>query len=178
MNPTTRTLVITLFVLQTAACAGAPDEDDWLVARQRASSCQGDVDCPPCSAGDTDCAPACAPGDPSCVPSKVDCDKLAAELEALLIEVRSCNIASTQPTNPCSVLVPTVNACPVPANASSSELKTYLSLFDKYAMNCPLPAKPCADPSNLAMGCVQGPDVDSLLGVCDFIATPSVNDAD
>jgi hypothetical protein len=105
-----------------------------------------------------------------------DCNVLAAELGTLLAEAQACNVASMSPSQ-CNYFVPTISGCSQPT-VSEEAAKPYLDLFAVYAAHCPLTDPPCPDPSTLSTGCVQGPDVDSLIGQCAIVDDGSVDDAD
>jgi hypothetical protein len=108
-----------------------------------------------------------------------DCKLLAAELDELLSAARSCNIASASAKAPCDgTLVPTVQGCPVPvASGSSSETLSYLELFEKFSKVCALPVPACPNPTGVPIDCVQGPDVDGLLGECSFVGQDATDPA-
>ncbi len=101
-------------------------------------------------------------------PADADCAAIAAKLDKLLPAVRACNIAVASAKAQCDVAVPTWNACPVPANGASPELKGYYALYQEYANHCPQPLKPCPAPPP-AMACLQDANVDSLAGVCGYV---------
>ncbi len=153
----------------------SPDDgDDGSVDGDPAGD--GDGSGGPCAGDANDCAPSGDPSVPPCDPSDTnctqapppasDCEEVEAMLAALLIEVRSCSILDDG--NACSIVVDTTQGCPVPANAASPRLAEYKELFGKFAESCPLPVPACPVPA--AMACVQAPDVDSTVGVCEAVA--------
>ena len=99
-----------------------------------------------------------------------ECKTLAKQLATLLGDARACNIASAQKSVCDGTFVPTTQGCPVPvASGTSPETKAYLELYSKYAQVCDLPVPPCPNPKGLPVGCVQGPDVDGLMGQCGLL---------
>jgi hypothetical protein len=115
-------------------------------------------------------ADACKEKYQSCDQPADFCSDTAKELEKLLAAARACNIASASKVPQCDgSFVQTVAGCPVPvASGSSAETKAYTDLYLKYAANCPLPVPACPSPKGIPIGCVQGPDADSLIGQCSL----------
>ena len=104
------------------------------------------------------------------------CAQAASDLAALLAQAQACNIASADAAQ-CSAFVPTIGGCYAPvASAGSEYTEKYLDLYDAYVASCPLPVPACPDPSTIKAGCVQGPDVDGLVGACEILA-PSADAA-
>jgi hypothetical protein len=128
-----------------------------------------DADCP-CDPSDTSCKPPCDPSDTNCtkLPPNVDCASLAQTLAQILAQAQACNLASAGAKAQCAAFVPTTSGCSAPvADAGSEATLKYEQIFKfEYLPSCPLPVPACPDPSTLKTGCVQGPDVDSLVGAC------------
>ncbi|GMV14872.1 MAG: hypothetical protein AMXMBFR56_30960 [Polyangiaceae bacterium] len=106
------------------------------------------------------------------------CGETAQELATLLAEARSCNIASAGAIVCDGTVVPTTMGCPVPvASGSSKATIAYLDLYKAYAQKCPLPVPACPSPKGLSIDCVQGADIDGLMGACSYVPAPSTGEA-
>jgi len=100
------------------------------------------------------------------------CATLAAQATALLASAQRCNVAAANPTQ-CASWVPSIDGCEQPvAYAGSDESRAYLEVFELYAKSCPLPDRPCVDPSLLTVDCTQAADIDSLVGSCAITSHP------
>jgi len=100
------------------------------------------------------------------------CATLAAQATALLASAQQCNVAAANPTQ-CANWVPSIDGCSQPvAYAGSDATRKYLEVFELYAKSCPLPDRPCFDPSLLTVDCTQAADVDSLVGRCAITNHP------
>ena len=115
-------------------------------------------------------AEACKTKFQACGQASDFCGDTAKELEKLLTAARACNIASASKVVQCDgSFVQTIAGCPVPvASGSSPETQAYTALYLKYAASCPLPVPACPNPKGIPIGCVQGPDIDSLVGMCSL----------
>lgn len=101
--------------------------------------------------------------------SAANCAALGNEATARLAAAQRCHVAAANPFQ-CATWVPSIDGCQQPvAHPSSDEVKAYLAAFEVYAANCPLPDRPCVDPSTLAVDCTQSPDVDSAFGRCAIL---------
>lgn len=105
-------------------------------------------------------------------PAPDPCASLAAQATALLASAQRCNVAAANPTQ-CASWVPSIDGCEQPvAYAGSDETRAYLEAFKLYAESCPLPDRPCFDPSLLTVDCTQAADIDSLVGSCAITSQP------
>lgn len=108
-----------------------------------------------------DPAPSSGPVDP--------CTALASELAELLAAAQRCHVAAANPIQ-CATWVPSTDGCSQPvAYPGSDEVKAYLARFEVYAAGCPLPDRPCLDPSLLAVDCTQSPNIDGAFGRCAIL---------
>lgn len=110
-----------------------------------------------------------APRDKASIAAPDLCASLADELTGLLAAAQRCHVAAANPIQ-CASWVPSIDGCAQPvAYPGSDEAKAYLAAFEAYAAHCPLPDPPCADPSTLAVDCMQSPDVDGAFGRCAIL---------
>jgi len=105
-------------------------------------------------------------------PAPDPCASLAAQATALLAAAQQCNVAAANPTQ-CANWVPSIDGCAQPvAYAGSDQTRAYLEVFELYAESCPLPDRPCIDPTTLTVDCTQAHDIDSLVGRCAITTPP------
>ena len=170
MKPTNRLSRFTSLVALPAAvamlligCVAEPDQEE--TASHSGAIAPGDED---------DGSVPTEPGDDvdngEVPPAPTPCEELASDLELLLAEARSCSIIQSN----CSVALETIGGCPVPANADNAATAIYAELFEKYADECPMWGPASCGPLDLALAdCLQGPNVDGLMGTCGIVNDPT-----